>query len=256
MFKDYIDLIKFRYHPTFISVLFGALIFADKIDKNLLISIFLVYISFNLLTYTGLYTFNDLIDHKSDMLHPTKKHRAIPSGRISRNNALIFGVLALLIGLVMGYLVYHPLIWFYLAFTLINLFYSFYAKKVPYLEILTNSITHPLRFVMGAALVGAIAPIGLILVYFLISLNISTERRIHEMRHPGHLARKVLKYYNPKQLSFVKIAALILILLITLINFPLNFQLYMVLIFFYLICMLIQASADESHSLFNKIWLK
>ena len=44
------------------------------------------------LASSGSYVINDVFDYKRDLLHPEKKHRPIPSGRISRNSALIFGV--------------------------------------------------------------------------------------------------------------------------------------------------------------------
>ena len=51
----------------------------------------LVFIVFCLLS-SAVYALNDIIDSKSDKLHPLKKYRPIPSGKINKCNALIFSL--------------------------------------------------------------------------------------------------------------------------------------------------------------------
>ena len=78
-----VALVKFRYHVTFINVALGALIFAARLDGAFAWRLFALYVSFNVLLYSGLYAINDLADRESDARHPLKRRRPIPSGRMS-----------------------------------------------------------------------------------------------------------------------------------------------------------------------------
>ncbi|MBI2529828.1 MAG: UbiA prenyltransferase family protein [Candidatus Diapherotrites archaeon] len=54
------------------------------------------------LLWGGLYTLNDYYDWKKDLLHKVKKTRAIPSGRISANAALLFSLLLIFLAIFIG----------------------------------------------------------------------------------------------------------------------------------------------------------
>ena len=51
------------------------------------------------LLWSGLYALNDYTDKKADAMHPVKKLRAIPSGKVSAGTALIFAILLVFISL-------------------------------------------------------------------------------------------------------------------------------------------------------------
>src|SRR3989344_6418396 len=156
---NYARLIRFRSHLTFGIVLIGALFFADKINISIIPTLFLLYIAFNVLMYGGLYTMNEIGDLESDKRHPVKNNRPLPSGRISVGHATAFSVLSIFLGLAFAYLYFGKLIfYFFLLFILLNVIYTFFAKKVPYVELIFNGFTHPLRFAMGGAFVGATLP--------------------------------------------------------------------------------------------------
>jgi 4-hydroxybenzoate polyprenyltransferase len=80
--RPYLELIKFRYHISYLTVLFAALLFAGSINISLLRSLIALYLSFNVLFYGGIYSLNDLRDLKSDREHPRKKTRPLASGRV------------------------------------------------------------------------------------------------------------------------------------------------------------------------------
>lgn len=79
----WLRLIKFRYHVTFVSVLCGALLFAPRIDRQLGVSLVLLYCCFNILLYGGIYTLNDIADRATDARHPRKGRRPVASGAVS-----------------------------------------------------------------------------------------------------------------------------------------------------------------------------
>lgn len=55
-------------------------------------NLILTLIAFCVLS-SGMYVLNDIIDAKLDSLHPTKRFRPIPSGKINKFNALILSLL-------------------------------------------------------------------------------------------------------------------------------------------------------------------
>lgn len=55
------------------------------------VNLTLAFIAFCVLS-SGMYVLNDIIDAKLDSLHPTKKFRPIPSGKINKRNAVILSL--------------------------------------------------------------------------------------------------------------------------------------------------------------------
>ena len=255
MIRDYIGLIKFRYHLSFALVLLGALFFTPKIDFSLFISLLLVYFSFNVLMYSGLYTLNDIEDRQADSLHPVKRRRAISSRRISLTNAWIFSILTILAGLLIAFFSFRKIFYVYLIFIGFNIFYTYFAKKIPYLELIGNSFTYPLRFVMGALLVGSMTPTNLIIACFFVALGGSCERRIIEMNHRGYEAREVLIYYTRNKLFLIQILSFAAVLAVFFIDFPKNWIIYSLLTLFYIIFVFVLGYNKKLRTLLNRLWL-
>jgi len=94
------------------------------------------FVIFSLLA-SSIYIFNDIIDFDKDKKHPTKKYRSLVSGKISKNKAIILGVIFLSLSILCGY-DYNllPIIFFYI---LLNILYSFFLKKFKFLDIFTLS---------------------------------------------------------------------------------------------------------------------
>jgi 4-hydroxybenzoate polyprenyltransferase len=59
-------LVKPRYHASFVTVAVGALLFAESFDALLVLRLAALYVSFNVLLYGGIYTFNDIADRAAD----------------------------------------------------------------------------------------------------------------------------------------------------------------------------------------------
>ncbi len=68
-------LIKPRYHLSFVTVAVAALLFADPVDITAAEKLWWLYISFNVLLYGGIYTFNDIADRQEDAHHAVKRLR-------------------------------------------------------------------------------------------------------------------------------------------------------------------------------------
>src|SRR5262245_24911304 len=170
----YLELIKFRYHVTFLTVVFAALIFAPHIEASLFRSLAGLYISFNVLLYGGIYTLNDLRDLKSDLQHTRKRNRPLPSGRIPVRNAGYFAAILIGAGLISARILFGPPIFAVcLAVLGLNVFYSFFGRNVAYLDVAINTATHPLRFLLGVLLVSRGFPFLHLLAYFFFVFGLS-----------------------------------------------------------------------------------
>ena len=253
-FYDYIRLIRFKYHITFIPVIIGALAFSTEFSYALIKSLFLLYIAFNIFLYGGLYTFNDLLDFKKDSEHSLKKKRPLPSGRINLKPAKIFSIIFVLLGLTMAFFYFGmEIVYVFLTFIILNIIYSTIAKHIAYVDIFFNGITHLLRLLMGILLVtpNLENKIYLLLIaYYCLAVGVIFAMRIMEKDIKGWEARKVLKNYTPRIILTFEIFFFIIILLLTFLSYPTYFYLYMLIGIAYLFIMLgINLSSKVRHAL-------
>jgi 4-hydroxybenzoate polyprenyltransferase len=198
---DYIRLVRFHYHLTFSSAISGALLFAEEVGPPLFASLLLLYISFNVLLYGGIYTMNGLADLASDAQHSTKRNRPLPARRVSTQSAAVFSFVLTALGLASGaWLFGTHLFSVYVGALFLNVFYTFFAKQVPYLELVVNSLTHPLRFLGGVLLAGERAPYALLAAVFFLAFGFAVCRRVVEKDVEGWECRKTLPSYSDREL--------------------------------------------------------
>jgi|MDTC01.2.fsa_nt_gb 4-hydroxybenzoate polyprenyltransferase len=255
-FKSYLELIKFRYHVSFIAVILGALVFTDEITLSLIQSLLVLYFSFNILMYSGLYTMNDIADIKSDKKHPLKSKRPLPTKKISIKEASIFSFSFVLLGLVISYFYFDIIFYFFLAFILLNVIYSFAARNIPYAELIFNSATYPLRFAMGIAMVGSSMNYSLVASVFLVAFGISAMRRKFEKNAKGWQARKTIKFYSKNELNILVVIPFILILLLFVLDYPNYWFMYLFAVIAYILATAGAAYSKGINRYFKMLWLK
>ncbi|MBI2176572.1 UbiA family prenyltransferase [Candidatus Woesearchaeota archaeon] len=254
---DYLKFIRFKYHVTFLSAAAGALLFANSINPALLVKLALLYVSFNVLLYGGLYTINDIADARSDARHPQKRKRPLPSGNVSLKSALLFSIALLAAGLVGGITFFHRNVFYiFLAIIAINLFYTFIAKKVPYAELVANTVTHPLRFLMGIFLVRNEVPYLLILAIALLFFGLACVRRIVEMDVQGWEERKVLKSYSQGKLFFLQVMSFLAIIPLAIIDRSAPSLIYPLIIAAYIILVFGIYLSKSIRGLFRAVWTR
>lgn len=203
---NWLRLIRFRYHLSFVGVVLGAVLIAKGLSASLMLSLLVLYLSFNVLLYGGLYTLNDILDAESDRQHPRKRNRPVQSGAISPRAAVLFAVILTAGGLVSGYVLFTAAVFsIYVAVLALNVCYSVAARKVPWLEIVFNAAPHPLRFAMGAALAGGTAPRSLLTGIFFLAFGIAATRRLLEKDVHGWRARTVLESYSDRNLFLLRL---------------------------------------------------
>lgn len=153
------------------------------------------------LLYSGIYALNDVMDADLDAQNSLKRTRPIPAGRLRRSTAL-----AISLGLIAGGLtaaaVLDAAVLLPMAATLlvVNLFYTGVAKHLPYLDILTNGVTHALRLFYGFQLAGVPANIPLVVIWYIGATHIALFRRVKELWQGDAHGRPVLARYTPQTL--------------------------------------------------------
>jgi 4-hydroxybenzoate polyprenyltransferase len=124
------------------------------------------------------YTYNDLCDAEADRLHPTKRHRPIPAGKVSRRAAMIQAVVLLLGGLGLCWatkIASVPVI--VVAYVMINVAYNLGAKHVALLDVFMLSSGFVIRVLLGCALVSAAPSPWLLLCTSTLALFLGFAKR-------------------------------------------------------------------------------
>ena len=211
--RNYAALLRVPYHCSFIVVILGMVAAARSVSGTLLWDAVRLYLSFNVLLYGGLYTFNAVTDARSDRCHRTKMHRPVAAGVVTVRQALLFGFGLLFAGVFTGALLFSSgVVALYAGFILINAAYSAVFRNVPYLDLLTNAATYPLRYVLGGVAAGGNVPTPTVWLVFLIALGGATLRRRVEASRSGHSGRPSLMAYSPARLLALEIAFLTFII--------------------------------------------
>ena len=206
--RDVLRLIRMEDYGTFIQLVIGFILAGGQ-DWWYLTSALAILAP---CVYGGLYALNDVHDAVADRLHPLKSTRPVAAGRINSQSAFQLGVSLICTGIAFAFIFDLKILVLALVFIAINLAYTFRFKTVPYLEILLNTITHPLRFAAGLWLAGSWEHWPLLATWILATFAITTLKRIKEIREAGAAVRPVLKHYDEATLKNLMTASLVLLL--------------------------------------------
>jgi 4-hydroxybenzoate polyprenyltransferase len=208
-----LSLLKFRYHLSFAGVVIGALLFAPNVDATLLWRLAIVYVSFNLLLYGGIYTFNDIADRRADAAHPHKRRRPIASGIVPVRVALTISVALVTAGLLLiAWLLPVRVLLASAGALAMNVAYSGGGRNLPCVDILLNSAPHPVRFLIGVTLVERTPPLGHLLAWLCLAAGVSCVRRLVEKGAPGSSSRSTLACYSDAGLTAFTNMGLVLLI--------------------------------------------
>jgi 4-hydroxybenzoate polyprenyltransferase len=130
---------------VFAPLIFAGLLLEPK-NMELAFKAFLVFCALSSATYF----MNDIVDAEKDKLHPIKKNRPIPSGKLSKKLAATISFLLAAGGLIFAYnqvgTYFTAVCMFYIV---IQILYSFYLRHVIILDSLTVAAGFILRVLAG-----------------------------------------------------------------------------------------------------------
>jgi len=106
-----------------------------------------------ILLSSAVYLFNDLADIEKDRLHPKKRLRPLPSGRLPRNLALAAAIVLPLVALPVSFLLDWRFGLVAGAYLITNVLYSFWLKNVVIIDVLLLASGYVLRVAAGLTLI-------------------------------------------------------------------------------------------------------
>lgn len=195
--KDYLKLIRVK-HWVKNLLIFIPIICAGLISKDNVISCIKAFFAFSF-SCSFVYIVNDLRDIEKDKLHPRKKNRPLPSGKIKKSTAIVIAIVMIILSIIINYFINNTFLnnslYFLLGYVLINMAYSMGLKNVAIVDIVILASGFVLRVYYGASIIAVDVSSWLFLTIMSASLFLGLGKRKKELIHNKD-SRKVLKEYN------------------------------------------------------------
>ena len=175
-------------------LVFCPLLFSFKDTHAYFVSLFFVFFLF-ILGSSLVYVLNDFVDRQKDRINRFKKNRPLASKKITTRSAfIIFFFLVSLIIFISNNYISDKVILLLLSYFIINVFYSFYLKKIFILDILTVALGYVIRVLAGYHQLNMDYEFLLLTGIFLLSAIILLVKRKSEFN--SSVYKKSLKLYN------------------------------------------------------------
>jgi len=190
---------------------FTAYIFFDASINSKTALLTLIAFICTCLAASANYGINELIDSEFDRHHPVKRHRPVPSGKVSKRLILAISVLLAAGAALVGFF-FLPFGAFLaiLSLMVMGFFYNvrpFRTKELPYLDVISESVNNPIRFFIGwyAMQMVFLPPASFIVSFWAFGAFLMACKRLAEYRfindsEKAAKYRKSFKYYNEEKL--------------------------------------------------------
>lgn len=195
--KKYIELIRAK-HWIKNLLIFIPLICSGFINAENVLNLIIGFFSFSFIS-SFVYIINDIKDIEKDKLHPRKKKRPLPSGKITKKRAILISIILLIASLSFNYIIYKEILnvsfYLLLAYMIINILYSMGLKNIAILDIILLATGFIIRVYYGASIINVPVSDWLFLTILNASLFLGLGKRKKELINNKD-SRKVLKEYN------------------------------------------------------------
>ncbi len=156
------------------------------------------------LASSAVYVFNDVLDRKTDSVHPQRRSRPIAAGRVTVPAARAVGAGCAVLALLGSLLLSAPLAAIILAYLLLMVFYSIGLKHVMILDCAIIALGFCLRAVAGAVVINVFISPWLVICTFALTLFLAFSKRrgeIAQLQANSEAFRKTLGEYTPELLA-------------------------------------------------------
>ena len=158
------------------------------------------------LVSASIYALNDVRDRHEDRRHPRKRFRPVAAGEVEPQEAVAFGIVLMLCGLILAAGVRPLLALVVLGYVALTVSYTWVWRHVAVLDLVALAGGFVLRAVAG----GVAAPVSLsrwfLLVITFAALFVAVGKRLAESIRTttsGHRARAVMRHYSPRRLRLL-----------------------------------------------------
>jgi 4-hydroxybenzoate polyprenyltransferase len=183
---------------------FAALIFGRQMTVPLAVGRAIGAFFCFCLAASAVYIFNDIIDRRTDSLHPIKRKRPIAAGSVSVGSAAVVSAICAAAAITGSYLLARSFVDVVLAYLVLMILYSLFFKKMMILDCIVISIGFCLRAIAGAVIVGVFISPWLIICTFALCLFLAFSKRRGEIILLGENSesfRRTLAGYTPELLA-------------------------------------------------------
>jgi 4-hydroxybenzoate polyprenyltransferase len=156
------------------------------------------------------YVINEVLDAASDLSHPIKRHRPVPSGKVNVRLAYVQWIALAITGIGISFPINVQFGLTMAALWVMGCLYNISpirSKDKPYLDVLSESINNPLRMLAGWYMTGTteLPPTSLLISYWMVGCYFMALKRYAEYRDIGDAARaaayrKSFGYYTLERL--------------------------------------------------------
>ena len=162
---------------VFVPLLFFGKLF--DISYLLLASLSFIYFCF---ISSSVYLINDVVDKEKDKLHPIKSKRPIAQGKIAPQTAIGLSIFLIICSFLGIYSIKSNFLFgIFIAYIILNLFYSLVLKNTVILDVISVAMGFELRIWAGSVIIGIIPSAWLQIFTFLLALFISFAKRREEI---------------------------------------------------------------------------
>ena len=193
----YLKLIRVK-HWIKNLLIFIPLICSGFINIDNVLNLIIGFFSFSFMS-SFIYIINDIKDIEKDKLHPRKKKRPLPSGKITKKRAIIIAIILLIASLSFNYIIHKEILntslYLLLGYMIINVLYSMGLKNIAILDIVLLASGFIIRVYYGASIINVPVSDWLFLTILNASLFLGLGKRKKELINNKD-SRKVLKEYN------------------------------------------------------------
>jgi len=161
--------------------LFAALVFTGNLFVTpLFLRVVWAFIIF-CIAASATYLFNDVLDVKSDQLHPIKKNRPVASGKLPVKMALLISISFALVSFILAYNFSYIFFLLIVIYLVLQLMYSLWLKNHPTIDILIIAMGFIIRVYAGAFVINAHLSVWFLLCVVSVALFLASGKRRAEL---------------------------------------------------------------------------
>lgn len=179
---------------------FAAIIFSGNFLNIHILKINILTFVLFCLTSSSIYVLNDIVDIEKDKIHPEKKNRPLPSGKISKNTAILFDILLISSVAIFAWVFADiKILGIYAIYFIVNIFYSFKLKNIVIIDVMIITFGFVLRVASGSLATNVEISPWLFLCTILLSLFLALNKRKSEivmLQDSSASHRKILEEYS------------------------------------------------------------
>lgn len=153
---------------------------------------------------SAMYVLNDIVDRRTDSIHPERRDRPIAAGRVSVSTAAKAAAGCALLALVGSYLLMPALAAIVGLYMVLIVLYSLWLKHIMILDCVIIAVGFCLRAVAGAVVVEVFISPWLVICTFALCLFLAFSKRrgeVAQLRENSEAFRRTLGEYTPELLA-------------------------------------------------------